>query len=148
MLSVYIGKKPNEIGHAGGWFDHQLDLNVINQEFSKRVIRDIDKSEVINENTVKSSKLGIIPITKISSGAKAVIVMKYTNEVVDSAYFGDNCIKYVVEIAREKELVISMLRFINVFEYGYRGQIKILNNGSYVDNAMDLFNAYLEFEED
>ena len=145
MLNIYFGSMEGELRTADGWFDTQLPDEYYTTEFSKKVIKDIDKSDVLSVNAVDSPILGIIPITGISSGSKGVIVLRYTDKVVNLVSLGDNCVRSLLSILEEKELTVSSLRFVDFYKYGYQGDINILNDNSTVSNSLDLFNKYYEY---
>ena len=145
MLNIYFGSMEGELRTADGWFDNQLPDEYYTTEFSKKVIKDIDKSDVLSVNAVDSPILGIIPITGISSGSKGVIVLRYTDKVVNLVSLGDNCVRSLLSILEEKELTVSSLRFVDFYKYGYQGDINILNDNSTVSNSLDLFNKYYEY---
>ena len=145
MLNIYFGSMEGELRTADGWFDNQLPDEYYTTEFSKKVIKDVDKSDVLSVNAVDSPILGIIPITGISSGSKGVIVLRYTDKVVNLVSLGDNCVRSLLSILEEKELTVSSLRFVDFYKYGYQGDINILNDNSTVSNSLDLFNKYYEY---
>lgn len=145
MLNIYFGSMEGELRTADGWFDNQLPDEYYTTEFSKKVIKDVDKSDVLSVNVVDSPILGIIPITGISSGSKGVIVLRYTDKVVNLVSLGDNCVRSLLSILEEKELTVSSLRFVDFYKYGYQGDINILNDNSTVSNSLDLFNKYYEY---
>ncbi len=145
MLNIYFGSMEGELRTADGWFNNQLPDEYYTTEFSKKVINDIDKSEVLSINAVNSPVLGVIPITGISSGSKGVIVSRYTDKVVNLVSLGDNCIPSLLRILKEKDLTVSSLRFVDFYKHGYRGAINILNDNSTVSNSLELFNKYYEY---
>ena len=147
MLSIYFGCMKDELRTADGWFDNQLPDEYYVTEFSKKVIKDIDNSEVVNENTVISPVLGAIPMTAISSGSKGVIVMRYTDKVVNLVSLGDNCITVLLSILNYKDLIVSSLRFVDFYKYGYRGDILVLNDNTIVKTPLELFEKYSKYTE-
>lgn len=145
-LYVYFGEMTNELAIADGWFDNQLPDEYYVTDFSKRVIKTIDKSDVINENMVDSPVLGCIPMTSISSGAKGLILYRYTDKIVNLVSMGDNCIPFLLDILKERgTLTVSTERLVDFYEFGYVGEINILNDNSVVSNSKELFKKYLEF---
>lgn len=145
-LYVYFGEMPNELAIADGWFDNQLPDEYYVTDFSKRVIKLIDKSDVINENRVESPVLGCIPMTSISSGAKGLILYRYTDKIVNLVSMGDNCILILLDILKEKgTLTVSTERLVDFYDFDYVGEINILNDNSVVYNAKELFKKYMEF---
>lgn len=54
MLNIYFGIMEGELRTADGWFDNQLPDEYYTTEFSKKVIKDVDKSDVLSVNVVDS----------------------------------------------------------------------------------------------
>lgn len=147
MLKIYFGHIEDELHIADGWFDNQLDDAYYCTAFSKRVIKEIDKSDVINESMVMSPILGGIPITSVSSGAKGLIVMKYTDQSVNLVSIGDNCIPLLIEIISDNpERCLVSSRFVSLYEYGWNEKILVLNNNTIVNNHMELLKTYLDID--
>mgnify|MGYP001036465784 CR=1 FL=1 len=61
MLNVFIGSMKDAKHSGDGWFDNQLAPACLLTDFSKRVIREIDSSTVIDRNLIQSDVLGSIP---------------------------------------------------------------------------------------
>lgn len=147
MLSVYFGNMQGELYTADGWFDNQLDEQLLLTEFSKKAVRDIDKSEVVSENLIESPVLGAIPPRMLSGGVKAVIVLRYTDRVVNLCAMGDNCIPSLLEILHFKDLTVSACRFVDFYKFGYRGAVRVLNDDSEAENSLELFDKYIEYRK-
>mgnify|MGYP004458065591 FL=1 len=148
MLNVYFGSIVGELRVADGWFDNQLSDKYYVTEFSKKAIKNIDKSEVICEDAIMSPVFGIAPITAISGGAKGVIVLRYTDKIVNLVSVGDNCITELLSILEFKDLTVSSLRFVDFYKYGYTGVITILNDDTTVNNSLELFNKYRKYTKE
>lgn len=103
MLKIYVGRPEDELYDVGGYFDYMLDDSIVQEEFSKKVIKEIDNSEVLDNGAIASPVLGIISRKRISGGSKAVIVVKNTNEHISLTAMGDNCFKMLQEAADLKE---------------------------------------------
>lgn len=60
------------------WFDEEL---------VKKMVKDIDKTDVLAKDKLVSEVLGDISVTKLSSGVKGLILMLYEEELRASRYF-------------------------------------------------------------
>jgi hypothetical protein len=117
-------------------------------DFSRNVIRDIDKSKVIGVDCVKSPIFGMIPINEINRGTRTLIMMKYDDEhIFNASICGDNCAKYIIEIAKEKDLVIS-LGHIMEFPDDMEVDGVIMNTGKEFHNKNEFVMGYLGAECD
>lgn len=110
------------------YFDSVFKCNWITTEFAKKVIKAIDKTEVITENVLKSPVLGTMPPQWLSDGTKGLLLLKYDTRkdvVLRSNAFGNNCAPYILEIAREKDIVLIGRHLINFGEF--TDDIEVLN---------------------
>lgn len=131
-----------------GWFEHQLDLTCLNNEFSKRVVLEIDKSEVVSENLIISPILGAIPPSMISGGSKTLITMMYDPSVkFDLAAMGDNCFRFLAEICSIKDIFVCSDGLRLLYKNGFYGDIYIDNNDTIVKCDLDLAIVYDEVKQ-
>lgn len=118
------------------YFDNTYDDNWITSDFSKEVIKDVDKSEVLDKNCIMSYYDEQIPPTLLSGGVKSLLLMKYDNEIiVNASTCGDNCIKWILKIAEEQDLTVVLLHNM-IFGDGIR--VKVVNSNKIIDNNYDL----------
>lgn len=146
MLNIYFGNMKGALYPAGAYFDNWVDAECILEEFSKEVIKDIDKSKVISKDVIVSDVVGTIGYKDLSGSVKSLLVMMHTNEVVDLASMGDNCLKYVSRIAMNKDLTVSTDSYRGI-EFIEGLEVRILNDNSVVRNNEELFHKYLDIGE-
>lgn len=120
MLKLYIDRSlyKEEYG-SSGWFTYSLDDEYLETDFSKRVVKEIDKSELINRYLVLSPVLGSISTECISGGAKTLICIKYMDKVFRLSSVGDNCFPILAEICEEKDVIMLADRSFLPFNYGF-----------------------------
>lgn len=71
MLSIYFGDGlDGVIMNPDVFFDNQYEPSWLMQELSKKMILDVDKSEVISEYCIMSPVLGQIPPQTLSGELK------------------------------------------------------------------------------
>lgn len=148
MLNLYFGDREDALYSGDGWFDHQLDKQYITTDFSKRVIKDIDNSEVYGENLVISPIFGGIPPRDISGGSKALITLMYTDKIFSLTAFGENCYPYILEIASTKDITLCNDSIVTLFEFGTLDKVHILNDDSFVYSDRELIDKYIENYEE
>lgn len=143
MLNIYFGANPDMVIDVDAEFDACYEDEWFDDPLVKEMIRDVDKSEVISANLIQSPVLGPISPSLISGGVKALILMLKKDFIIWGTACGDNCSKWIVEIAKYKDFTIcleNVMMFPKEFE-----PIKILNNGNIVTTNSDLltegFNA-------
>lgn len=117
MLHIYYGrpedleeKYPNLITNSDAYFKHTFRPHWLENDLAKRIVRDVDKSEVLAPYCIQSPVLGQISPDALSSGVKALILMMQDDEDVTvwATVCGDNCAKWILEIAKQKELHIVL----------------------------------------
>jgi len=107
------------------------------------MILDVDKSEVVSENLIQSSRLGPIPPQWLSGGVKTLILIDHDqSHVFNASACGGNCAKWVLEIGKEKDILIR-LGYPMDFGVG-TFDLFIENNGHLVHNMKDLMNEIVD----
>lgn len=147
MLKVYVERRlyKEEITFSG-WFDYDLDDEYLETDFSKYVVKEIDKSELVNRNLVISPVLGSISTERISGGAKTLICMKYMDKVPRCSHFGDNCFPILAEICKEKDIVMLLDISFLPFNYGF-DSVYFIDTGVTVYNNSDFMHEYIKLDK-
>ena len=138
MLNIYFGEMPEAIYNTSLYSNNTYLDHWITDDFAKKVIKAVDKSEVISARLIDSKALGPIPVTDLSGGTKTLLLIKNEPEkVFNASTCGDNCAKWILRIAKEaKEDITINLRHIMDFGSG-TFEIRILNNGEIVRNMQE-----------
>ena len=98
---------PDRISNVSGYFDTGYELEWFDDEFVRKIIKDIDKTTVVaGINLYNNVLLGISP-ESLSSGSKALIILFEEDYVVNGDRLGDNCIGLLFEIAGQKDITIT-----------------------------------------
>lgn len=136
MLNLYIGyPKEDEIGeivyNPDDYFKDMDLYEVMSTDFSMRVARecsDITKFET--PILMRTSSGRFVSPLDLSSGAKNLIIMKYTDKICNLLWCGDNCDKYVEEIAEERDITVFTTRVYVPYEDSTNVvPFRVLNNG-------------------
>lgn len=139
--------KQKLILYPGDIFDYISEDEWFYDEEVKNIIKVIDKSTLINENMVNSEVLGIIPISKISGGAKSLILLLKWEEANDYIFcshsFGDNCYPYIYELSEKKDIFLYVTSF---FDYPISDTFKAmcLDNGKMYIGKYDIASMILK----
>ena len=143
MLSIRFGTTKDTIIDVDNYFDFEYEDEWLQDEFVQKMILDVDKSEVLDSGVIKSPILGLIPPTEISGGVKALILMLKTDEEIWATSCGDNCAKWITEIAKQKDITINLRHIMN---FGNRKfHAKILNTGDIVKDMDELLHVAYKF---
>ena len=143
MLQIVFGDIENSIYHPPTYFDNVYRDEWITDPFSVKMIKDIDKSDVISARAIDSPYLGSISTKELSGGVKTLILMMFdeSGKIFNASACGDNCAKWINEIGKKKELTIN-LHHIMDFDGcdGFEAKIKntgriVHSNKEYLDEA-------------
>ena len=142
MLSIIYGDVKNSIYKTNVYFKNSYEPEWLETELAKKMIRDIDDSEVLSGECINSPVLGQIPPERLSGGVKTLLLI--LNEP-DRIFCGDNCAKWILEIGKLKDVTIN-LRHMMSFGKTAKFEIKIQNGGEAVHSMKELIpiaNKYL-----
>lgn len=147
MLKIYVGNfrqdcftdmKMTFLEHKKAeWFE---DTNVI------RFIKEIDNADVIKGEILMSKAGNYFMSDKLSSGCKAVILMYKTNLHLYGSRCGDNCVPFILEIAEQKDVVITLHHCMEFPKDGWRAIM--LDSGKEVTSLHDFVDEYYRLRKE
>ena len=139
MLNIYYGEMLEAIYNTSVYFDNVYYDGWLDDEFAKKMIKSIDKADVIGRQAVESKALGVIPVTKISGGLKTLLLIyNEPHKIFNASTCGDNCAKWILRIAKKTDRDITInLRHVMDFGNG-KFEIRILNNNKIVHDMKEL----------
>ena len=85
MLNIYVGSIEGEIYNTSMYFDHTYYDNWFLDDLTRKIIKSVDKAEVIENNVIKSKALGIIPVTQLSGGTKTLLLLQHDKKHIFNA---------------------------------------------------------------
>ena len=137
MLNIYFGDMPSAIYNTEVYFKNTYEDNWLLDGFASKVIKKVDGSDVLDAQAIRSPVLGIIPPTALSGGVKTLLLIKNCpNEVFNASTCGDNCARFILELAKEKDVTINLRHIMDFGKPSFAA--KILNDGSVVHNMGEL----------
>lgn len=132
MLSIFFGEMPEAIYNTEVYFKNTYQDQWLCDDFAKRVIKGVDKSEVLDTHLIKSPVLGLIPPVMLSGGTKTLLLIKNNPDMVfNASTCGDNCAKYILEIARQQDITINLR---HIMRFGKRFKARVVNDDVIVDS--------------
>lgn len=96
------------IMYPGIYFDHLLDMSILQDTFVQKLVVEIDKSEVLSNNVIMSPIFGPIPPKQLSGGVKTLIVLYAQDKPVTGLSLGNNTVSSLLEIADKKDITIYL----------------------------------------
>lgn len=139
MLHIIFGDCKDVIYNTSLFFKNKYESEWLNEEQTKQMILDIDKSKVLSDGAIESPVLGIIPPVNLSGGVKTLILIDHIQDkIFNASNCGDNCASWLLKIAELKDVTVN-LRHIMDFGNG-SFCIKILNTNKTVHNMLELIS--------
>ena len=137
MLNIYFGDMEQAVFNTAVYFKNSYEDEWITEELSREMIKDVDKSEVLDSGVINSPVLGMIPPVNLSGGVKTLILMEHEPEkIFNASTCGDNCAKWILKLAENKDITINLRHIMDFGEGTF--QIKILNTNEIVHNMEEL----------
>ena len=145
MLNIFLGNMDESIYFPPVYFDNRYEDEWITEKLSVEMIKDVDQSVVVGPRLIDSPVLGPISVKELSGGVKTLILMAFddSGRVFNASACGDNCAKWILHIAEEKELTINLRHIMNFGKGEF--EARILNTGDVVHNMKEFIVAAAEY---
>ena len=142
MLQIYYGDMPEAIYNTAVYFKNVYLDEWFEDEFAQRMIKAVDRATVLGPRAIDSFALGVIPPTDLSGGVKTLLLMNFEpNKVFNASTCGDNCARWILEIAKrhEREGRDLTINLRHIMDFGGRKfTAKVLNTGEVVHSMKEL----------
>ena len=137
MLSVFFGDMPEAIYNPPRFFKNTYTDDWITDDLSRKMIKDVDSSEVVGPRVIDSPVLGGISPRELSGGVKTLIdIYKVPDKVFNASACGDNCAKWLLIIGDMMDVTIN-LRHIMDFGPG-EFLVRVVNTEEMVHNMKEM----------
>ena len=145
MLNIFLGNMDEAIYFPPVYFDNRYEDEWITEKLSVDMIKDVDQSVVVGPRLIDTPVLGPISAKELSGGVKTLILMAFddSGRVFNASACGDNCAKWILHIAEEKELTINLRHIMNFGKGEF--EARILNTGDVVHNMKEFIVAAAEY---
>ena len=138
MLTIIYGDAENSIYNTNVYFKNTYEPEWFESELAKKMIKDVDDSDVLSGECINSPVLGQIPPERLSGGVKTLLLMlNEPNKIFNASTCGDNCAKWILEIGKLKDLTIN-LRHMMSFGHDAEFEIRIENGGGIVHSMREM----------
>ncbi len=143
MVSVFFGFDSDAIYDVDVYFNHVFDEDWLEDDIVKKMVRDIDNSEVLSKYCIQSPVLGQIPPERLSGGVKTCILLwKQDDFFIDLIMCGENCQGWLSYIFNNKDVRVTMSGFDLTFE-GLPIKGVCENDNSEINNSDDWIEKML-----
>lgn len=146
MLRIVYGDIENAIYNTAAFFDNSYLDNWLMDELSLKIIKAIDKGEVISPQLIITKALGPIPPVKLSGGAKTLLLIRNKPELIyNASTCGDNCARWILKIAKasSKDTLINLHHMMDFGNGTF--EITVENTGAVVRNMKELVLEAIRF---
>lgn len=141
MLYIHIrGWEEKCVRQIDSFFNRHKREEWFGNPVVQRIIKDIDNTEVVQGEVLKSPVFGIMSPDRLSTGCKATILLETMPGInVYATRCGDNCVPDILEIASRKDITITLhhcMRFPDEFE------AHILETGNTIHSFDEFVDEY------
>jgi len=137
VLNVFFGDMPDAIYNISVYFKNTYKDSWIIKDQSKAIIKDIDKSNVLDASRIESPIFGIMAPPQLSGGAKTLLLIANDkNHVFNASNCGDNCAGWLLTIAENEKVTVNLRHLMDFGKGPFK--IKVVNTGKIVKNMAEL----------
>ena len=147
MLNIYFGEMPendfpNYVYNTRVYFDNTYLDAWITDDFSKKMIKDIDKAIVLGPSAIDSKALGVIPVKQLSGGVKTLLLLQHDpSKIFNASTCGDNCAIWILKIAKtaKRDVTINLRHLMDFGEKPF--EFKLMNSGTIIHNMQEYVSS-------
>ena len=126
MLKIFFGSHKEEIYNTEMFYENQYDPDWIMDDFGKKVIKDIDDSEVISPDVIRNGIFGSFASTELSAGVKTLLLIRhFPRKIFNISNCGNNCSKYILELAKDRDITVTLH---HAMDFGREFEVKVIND--------------------
>ena len=144
MLKIHFGHLPETLKVPSEYFDLMIepDDEIFSNSFIKDIIYSIDSVRVNSALDMYNEKFRVAcNYTTISTGSKNTILAYLTDEVIDGDKLGDNCAPWILKIAEDKDVTITLEHLLKFPENIHA---LILNDNTEVNSFDEYLFSYID----
>ena len=135
---------PEAIFNTAVFFKNSYDDAWIVDDFSRKMIKDVDKSEVMGTGVIDSPVLGKIAPERLSGGVKTLMLVKFMPDMVfNASTCGNNCAKWLLKIAENEDRTVNLRNIMNFGEESF--DIHVLNTNQVVHSMRELLPIAIKY---
>ena len=138
MFTIIYGDAPQSVYNTNVFFKNTYEPEWFETDIAKKMIKDVDDSDVLSGECINSPVLGQIPPERLSGGVKTLLlILNEPDRVFNASTCGDNCAKWLLEIGKQKDVTVN-LRHMMSFGKDTKFDIRIANGGEIVHSMKEL----------
>jgi hypothetical protein len=146
MLNLYFGNIRNAILSGDSYFEARVSNSIVESELGKKIIKYIDKGEVISKDNIIIPVIGSVSPNRLSGGTKSLLsLLDNPDLILDLACMGDNCFFMLYELVNyysNTDICVCSDSYRPLYENGYKGNIFVKNSEKIVTSASELYDEW------
>ena len=144
MLNVFFGDMPEAVYNTAVFFKNDYEDEWIIDPFVKEMIRDVDRSEVLDSGVIDSPVLGKIPTLSLSGSVKTLILVLFEpKKIFNASTCGDDCAKWLLKISEEEDRTVNLR---HIMDFGTKSfEINILNENVVVHSMREFVDIAIKY---
>ena len=142
MLKINVGFdfKDDCVISIDYYFKQYKTKEWFNTDIVKKIIKGIDNTIAVKDEYLESPIFGGMSPERLSTGCKAVILMAMTDMHIYATRCGDNCVPYILEVAKTKDVEITLHHCMRFPKDGW--EALIIETGKIVHSRKEFVNEY------
>lgn len=151
MLYIYTDAEYEKgcIRNVDGYFNRNKEKDWFNKDTVKEIIKGIDNTIAVKDEYLESPVFGGMSPERLSSGCKAVILMEVLdNKNIYATHCGDNCAKYILEVAKRKDVTITLHHCMIFPEGDFGVDVKMMSSGRIIRDRVGFIDEYYDCPEE
>lgn len=110
MLYIVNEEPENYLWNISTAFEIYFRPEWLESPLAKQMVEGVDKSVVLSPYCIQSPVLGQIAPFYLSHGVQSLLLLLYLDDsfTLGTASFGNNCAKYILEIAKLKDITLYL----------------------------------------
>lgn len=157
-----------EVVNANALLNYYLDSNMKDlflDQFCRKVVKEVDKSDIISTRAIDSPYLGGITPSQLSGGTSTILATYFLCKegshkfYIRSEFLGENCIPYLLELTTDFDITIVLTAPLNITEQLFKEypnvvysleENVIVNTAKQYERIVDKYEEKLEtlYEEE
>lgn len=116
MLYITFKKTEDVVIYINDYFDVNYDEEWFQDSFVKNMMQDVCGATVLPGGVIDIKDYGKVAPTQLSVGVKALLLMLKTDRIVYATVCRYNCAKWIIEIAKRKNVTICLRHYMEFEE--------------------------------
>lgn len=140
MLNIWYGDYDPVIYNTSVYFKNDYLPEWLNDPFVRKMILDVDKSEVLSSGAVSSPVMGIIPPTSLSGSVKTLIlILKEPEKIFNASNCGDDCASWLLKIGAMEDVTINLRHMMDFGDDPF--EIHVMNTDTIVHDMDEVMQV-------